>query len=121
MTSHTRANGTLFSSPLFSVRKMLTVCHVPCASYVSCGLSRLPLPHDCPRKLAALIEFCWDANPDVHAPPPLTPTRHTRTEEPHHTLSVPHTPHAQVRPSFVEIVQTIEEMDEEVWTRHQDG
>lgn len=47
---------------------------------------RLPLPDDCPRKLAALIEFCWDANPDV-------------------------------RPSFVEIVQTIEEMDEEVWLR----
>jgi hypothetical protein len=53
------------------VSRCWVVCMcVCCGLVVSCrvvsaGVHRLPLPHDCPRKLAALIEFCWDANPDV--------------------------------------------------------
>ena len=105
---------------------------VPCVSVCVCVYvcvvrmwNRLPLPDDCPRKLAALIEFCWDANPDVRSTAPQhdTHTTHAQHARALNSMRVCFFAAratgglAQVRPSFVEIVQTIEELDEEVWLR----
>jgi hypothetical protein len=65
------------ASPSLRLPALLTVCRA-CRSvcHVRCVFHRLPLPDDCPRKLAALIEFCWDANPDVRSTAQHD-TRHT--------------------------------------------